>query len=440
VSNFILDLFLLSTLGQGAIRKWLAPGLSLQIQFFRDVLPLLALITYYLQARNPRQLGRFTGLAAILFWAYASVGVFETWRPDLPLFVVLVGIRTHFAYLPLALLMPTYLKSWPHGLRKFRHFLILAVPIFLLGLFQTTQPVDSDWNRYADPEMTVSTFGTTEDVRASGTFAYISEFASFAGICAVIAVFLMLTTDSKIIGRLWNTGILIMALGAVMASGSRAPAVVFGAQILGVTALGFGARAVPIRRLLPVVALTVLAATASVMVLDRQATDFLSRTETVGTEDVGWRVYDTFFEWLDVMFQYPLGMGLGAGHQALSIPANVWEVELSRLAFELGLGVLFYIAFKLALIGQLLARVKAMRTVVGRVTLAMCIVTLIPKLAVGSVYQPLSNAAFWTFVGIGFWVVKLETATLPPPRAAAPKFDQTDPAARPDSLVEAGAR
>src|SRR5436305_5732333 len=102
MANLILDLFFLSTLGQGAIRKWVAPDLSLQIQLFRDILPIIALIIYHLQAHSRRQLGRFTGLAAMLFCGYASVGVLETLRFDLPLFVILVGIRTHFAYLPLA--------------------------------------------------------------------------------------------------------------------------------------------------------------------------------------------------------------------------------------------------------------------------------------------------------------------------------------------------
>jgi hypothetical protein len=334
--------------------------------------------------------------------------------------------------------MPTYLKSWPHGLRKFRQLLILAVPIFLLGLFQSTQPVESDWNRYVDPNAAVATFGdvAADDVRAIGTFAYVTEFASFAEICAVVAVFLMLTTDSKIIGRLWNTGVLIMAFGAMMASGSRTPAAIFGAQV---AALGFGVRAIPMRRLLPVVALTVVAVAASVMVLDRQATAFLLRAQAA--DDVGWRVDAAFFEWLDVMYQYPLGMGLGAGHQAFyGQTANIWEVELSRLAFELGLGVFFYIAFKVTLIAQLLAGAKAMRTRVGRVTLATCTVTLIPLLVTGSVYVPLTNAAFWAFVGIGFWVVRLEAARLPALPAAAPKFAGTDPAARPGSLVGEGAR
>src|ERR1700730_9975753 len=253
MSDLLLDLFFLTTLYQGAIRKWVAPDLSLQIQLFRDLLPIIALIINHLQARKRRQLATFTSLAAMLFWAYVSVGVLETLYPNLPLFIVLVGIRTHFAYLPLAFLMPTYLKSWPHGLRKLRQLLILAVPIFLLGLFQTTQPVESDWNRYADPEMAVATFAAEDDARASGTFSYITEFSIFAEICALIAVFLMLTTDSKIIGRLWNTGILIMALGSIMASGSRAPAAIFGAQLMGIAALGFGVRAVPIGRLLPIV-------------------------------------------------------------------------------------------------------------------------------------------------------------------------------------------
>src|SRR6516162_4155969 len=168
--SVILDLFFLATLIQGAIRKWVAPGLSLEIEFVRDVLPVLALIICYRQPHLRRQLGRFTGRAATLFWAYAIVAVLDAWSPSLPVFVILVGIRTHFAYLPLAFLMPAYLKSWRHGLRKFRQLLVLAVPIFLLSLFQTTQPAGSVWNQYADSTMAVATFSAVDTARATGTF------------------------------------------------------------------------------------------------------------------------------------------------------------------------------------------------------------------------------------------------------------------------------
>jgi hypothetical protein len=320
--------------------------------------------------------------------------------------------------------MPAYLKSWRHGLRKFRQLLVLAVPIFLLGLFQTTQPATSVWNRYADATTEVATFaasGSIDTARATGTFAYISEFGSFAGVCTVLAILLMLTANNKIIGRLLNAGILIMAPGAIMASGSRGPVAILGVQLLGLVVVGYGTRALPMSRLLPFAAFTVLAGATSLVVLERQANDFLSRAEAVN-EDVGGRLDMIFLEWPDIMAQYPLGVGLGAGHQAfyaqmwaIGIP-NLWEAETSKLAFELGVGVLLYLAFKVALVGQLLARVKAARTRAGRIALVMCAVTLIPLIVAGSVYQPLSNAAFWAFVGIGFWVVKLEAATLPATR------------------------
>ena len=444
MSSLILDLFFLVTLAQGAIRKWVAPGLSLEIEFFRDTLPVLALITCKPHVR--RQLGRFSGRAATLLWAYASAAVFAAFSPGLPVFVVLVGIRTHFAYLPLALLMPIYLKSWTHGLRKFRQLLMLAVPILLLGLFQTTQPAGSVWNRYVDPEVAVATFGAGDSARATGTFAYITEFASFAEICAIITVLLILTSESNIVGRLWNAGLLIMALGAMMASGSRGVVAMFGAQVLGIAALGYSIRAIAMRHLLPFLAIVLLAAAASVMVLDRQAANFLLRAQDLGTSDTSERVGAGLFEWLEVMYQYPLGVGLGAGHQAfyavmldIGTP-DLWEAELSRLAFELGLGVIFYIAFKVTLVGQLLARVKATRTRAGRLTLAMCITTLTPLIVTSSVYEPLTNAAFWAFVGVGFWVVKLKAAALLALPAAAPILERTVPAARTTSPIRVGAQ
>ena len=446
VSSLILDLFFLITLVQGAIRKWVAPGLSLEIEFFRDVLPILALIISGQQAHIRRQLGRFTGRAATLFWAYASAAVFEACSPSLPVFVVLVGIRTHFAYMPLAFLMPAYLKSWPHGLRKFRQLLVFAVPIFLLAFFQTTQPVGSVWNQYADLTMDVATFGAdgADTARATGTFAYITEFASFAEICALITVFFMLTTDSKF-SRFWYFGILVMALGAIMASGSRGPAAVFGAQVLGLVTLGYGVRAIPSRHMLPFVAFTLLAAGASMAVLDRQATNFVSRAQE-NADDVDYRVKFAFFEWPEVIAQYPLGVGLGAGHQAFyremaaTGTPDLWETELSRLAFEFGVGVFVYLAFKVTLIGQLLARVKVTRSRVGRVMLVTTTMVLIPFLVTGSVYQPLANIAFWAFVGIGFWVIKLDAATLPARPAVTLSLKRTATAGHPGSLVGEGAQ
>jgi hypothetical protein len=443
MSDLILNLFFLSVIIEGAIRKWVAPGLSLEIQFFRDILPALAFIISRQQPHIRPQLGRFTGLAATLFCAYAGVAAIEMCSPSLPVFVVLVGIRTHFAYLPLAFLMPAYLKSWPHGLRKFRQLLILAMPIFLLGFFQTTQPVGSVWNKYADPTMAVATFGAgaPETVRATGTFAYLAEFANFAGICAIIIVFLMLTTNSKNLGKLLHAGVLGMALGAIMASGSRGPAIVFAVQVLGIAALGHSVRALPPRRLFSLVAFTLLALALSVTVFDRQATDFLLRAQAA--DDAGGRIDRGFFEWLSVMYQYPLGVGLGAGHQAVAVDMlatgtpNLWESELSRLAFELGVGVLIYLAFKVTLIGQFQARVKATRTRLGRIALATCTLTLAPLL-IGSVYEPLTNAAFWAFVGIGFWVIKLEASAFPALPAVFREFRGTDPAGR--GLSGVGAR
>jgi hypothetical protein len=293
--------------------------------------------------------------------------------------------------------------------------------------------------------MDVATFGAggADTARATGTFAYISEFASFAEICALITLFFMLTTDSKL-SRFWNFGILIMALGAIMASGSRGPAGVFGAQVLGLATVSYVVRAFPSRLMLPFVAFTLLAVGASMAVLDTQATNFVLRAKA--EEDVGSRVEMVFFEWPEVMAQYPLGVGLGAGHQAFygemaaTGTPDLWETELSRLAFEFGVGVFVYLAFKVTLVGQLLARAKVTRSRVGRLMLVTCTMILIPSLVAGSVYQPLANVAFWAFVGIGFWVIKLDAATLPARPAAILSLKRTATPGHRGSLVGEGAQ
>jgi hypothetical protein len=66
----------------------------------------------------------------------------------------------------------------------------------------------------------------------------------------------------------------------------------------------------PMRHLFSFVAFTLLALAVSVAVLDRQATEFLLRAQAANG-DIDWRVDAAFFEWLDVMAQYPLGVGLG---------------------------------------------------------------------------------------------------------------------------------
>jgi len=81
---------------------------------------------------------------------------------------------------------------------------------------------------------------------------------------------------------------------------------------------------------------------------------------------------------------------------------------------------------------------KARRSRAGRVMLATCTIILIPLLVTGSVYQPLTNAAFWAFVGIGFWVIKLEASAFPALPAVFREFRGTDPAGR--GLSGVGAR
>ncbi len=412
----IIDFFFIYVVLEGAVRKWVAPDLSLEIQSVRDLLPWLALIVFALENRRLSELGRLGGaqtlwLGAYIACAFLSLLVFF-FSSNLPLFVAAVGFRTHFAYLPLAVLMPAYLGLWSTGLRKIRMLLLLSVPVFLFCFFQFTQPMDSVWNKYADAEMQIASFGTLQTARVTSTFSYLSGLSQFAQICGGLA-FLILVLRRRGPGDLVLGGaVLLMSIGAIMASGSRGPLAMLVVYCTALMGLGTLVGAVRMRKAAATVMTVILLALVGLVLLRDQFQAFAFRTEMVGTSDIGWRMYDFFFQWIDVALQYPFGIGIGSGHQALvdvvaGETPNIYEAELSRIAFELGIGVFAYLGAKLTLIAQMLGGARHAASRETCLVLLSCVLSL-GLLLPGSVYAPVTNVAFWSVVGLGLWVLQLE--------------------------------
>src|ERR1700730_13515930 len=124
---------------------------------------------------SPKGLGLIKIVLAIGF----VFGCIEVFNPNSPsLLVGLMGVKTYFLYAPVAFILPYAIKSRQHLFVLIRRYLIMAIPVAVLGFAQIMAGPGSSLNTYVsyseDSDAVLSYFGDESDlVRTSGTFSYI---------------------------------------------------------------------------------------------------------------------------------------------------------------------------------------------------------------------------------------------------------------------------
>jgi len=181
---------------EGAVRKWIFPTLGTPIQVIRDLLLGFALLVLLLNGQKKSSLGQPGQFFWVFFLAYATLATLQIINPFIPsIFIPLLGLRTHFSYVFLILLLPLYLGSLDRGIKLMIGMLVLAWPACLLAFYQTTQPASHFVNIYASGEEANATFGDAGLVRASGTFAYLTGMGYFAQTISALSVIILLLPD-----------------------------------------------------------------------------------------------------------------------------------------------------------------------------------------------------------------------------------------------------
>src|SRR5262249_41045208 len=111
------------------------------------------------------------------------LGLFEIFNPQLPnLLVGALGFKAYFLYVPLIYVMPAAVRSDRELVVDLRRYILLPIPVGLLGAAQFLSPSSSVLNSYARTEGAegyVSTFGSSDFVRVTATFSYITGYASY---------------------------------------------------------------------------------------------------------------------------------------------------------------------------------------------------------------------------------------------------------------------
>lgn len=366
---------------EGALRKWVLPQASELIYFLKDAILLGAYLGYLNRERTAfHSLVSRSGLVGLLV-AMVTILLFQVINPTLnSVLVGLMGAKGYLLYIPLALMLPNLFRSSEELHRFLRWYVVLCIPVAVLGIVQFFAPADSALNVYARSEIQTDV-ATFEDgnVRVTGTFPYLGGYGAYLTVCLSL-VFAFLIHQRRWSWRLGlGVALLLIAINSLM-TGSRG--VVLSALILvaGFVIYSCFEQSARSRSLAVILIMACgLCGVASIKIFPSAVESFMSRVNS-GADSVTERIGNGFLEpLLGLQYSGLGGYGAGATQVAcfalrdqlqLGPPAAYpppSEGEMLRVILELGgFGFLVWYALRLYFLFQLLRITRTLRQPVLR--------------------------------------------------------------------------
>ncbi len=440
---------------EGAIRKWLFPGAQDLVYFGKDVLLLAAFLGYF--QRRPRTAEVVPPALGAALIAASGFGALQIFNPNLPnVLVGLLGFKAYFLYVPLLWVMPAVFPD-DRALAAFlRRYIWLSIPVALLALAQFRAPADSSLNVYArsaGPGSYVTTFGSSTQVRVTGTFSYITGYSSYLLAMTILLLAVLAATRWRFRGNLVVFAALGMTLLGMLMSGSRGPVFMLALLLPLYFWLGLAREGGAGRTLGQLLVVGGLLAVGLNYFGTEAVEAFYGRAS--GTSDFGSRLASPFVQPLHAFEEAGfLGYGIGATHQTAAavtkdLPAYSWlhgvvlEGEPGQVMLELGpIGFALVYFVRLYLIFFALRQVFRLRTPFHRALATSALLFFLAHLPGAVVFNVTSGVYFWFFAGLLTLVLRLDRApvavpaTVPPPAApaavSAPTRRRPRPAQAPD--------
>lgn len=328
---------LLATVLEGGLRKWLLPAPLHSLAYIsKDVLALAFIVHagFRQDFKNAAVLRDRVILITALLLPALTLGL--TWSVS--------GAVIVFKNAVLWPLFAIYMAIWFDwdSLRKITKLLaILCVGMAILGVIQFQTPISSFWNRYAWHVMgrmeRIATFGASSNVRATGTFSYITGYSTFASVAFLWMTWRLLNASKTLDRCLCLIGC-VCSVVCILTSGSRAP--------LYQCLLGLIAAIIVsshIRYKLQGFTLIGMAITAYFVAGDGQLVESFFSRLTAADDSPAERISGKGMEFLPLMIERPFGIGLGqqSNVSEFRIAEQVTDMKFtedgrSRLAIEGG--------------------------------------------------------------------------------------------------------
>jgi hypothetical protein len=215
---------------QGALRKWVFPGIN-AIYLIQDIPLLLAYIFAFWKGLVWQ--GRLAWMCVAIAILLSIETMVQMIFVDLSLRTAIVGLHHYIFYLPILFIAPVSFNA-KHRLQFIRWNLLFIIPMALLAALQSRAPKGAWINKTSAGDETG--FGlATDTVRATGTFNFTLTYSIWCGFAVGLVLGEWLMPPER---RAFKSQIMLLlctmsGILATMVSGSRTAVMLAGLAFVG---------------------------------------------------------------------------------------------------------------------------------------------------------------------------------------------------------------
>ncbi len=402
---------------EGAIRKWVFPQAGQSIYFVKDLITLVAYYKFFFLSSHKLKKLNITGSLSALLAVTTLICFVQIFNTNLSSPIVgLFGFRAYLLYVPLMFVAPYLFETKGELLTFLKSYLLLMIPIGLLGFAQYASSPSALINAYArgDEGVVAANLGAA---RITGTFSYLSGYGTFLQLCATLALSLV-SIRQKITWRICLIGILGLIVINILMTASRGPLIAITLMIFGYFI--FDNSKLLLRNIIRIVIPMSLVGLVIVNCFSVQWEAYVRRATE--SDQVSGRVTASFYAPVE-NFQYAgvIGYGVGATHQATPIIRSIfklpegalipvgYENEPGRVMLELGLiGFVLWYGLRTLVILALWRTYRRLRSPdLKKLALATFLFHLVNISSV-LVFQVTLGVYYWLLAGFVYLLPRLE--------------------------------
>lgn len=409
---------LIMVLVEGVFRKWVIPQASDLIYFLKDVILIGAYLRYYQAPKVPWMVRwPYAPVSAVTFaCCILTFGLFHPNIGSIP--AGLLGLKNYVFYVPLFFLVPDLFPSRAQFKKELSIYVLLGIPVCLLGLAQWRSDAFSVINTYSQSsEAGATTFGSSAHVRITGTFSYLTGHTVFCSIFFALSLALISMRGVPFRALHATVGIPLLLVNALM-SGSRAAVLIQLSLIAGaVVSSGVLNRQYFQRILIAIIVCGGISAVAGAMLFPDALEASMNRFQNSG-DSIAERTVKFTGKFVDAGIREGglVGFGLGATSPAvaslrriLSLPQPEtfpvpYDFEMGQVLLEVGiLGGFFWYLLRFSVQFTIFRSfVECRDTDIKPLLLTVLIVTL-PFFLLSVVLNHVAGIWVWSLSGFALW-------------------------------------